>query len=144
MNFIKKNEDHTYPPSTWLSYFRSRAGLTQAELAKLSGVNSRQIQRVELGTSLIGNLTAKNLFSLADALGVDARDLLRPYPLFCGDCGNYFESESPLRDHRGMPNDISCPFCGAVNIYPDTPEGAAQSVLNELEYKSSEKFEKNY
>lgn len=141
MNSIKKNEDHTYPPSTWLNYFRSRAGLTQAELAKLSGVNSRQIQRVELGTSLVGNLTAKNLFALADALGVDARSLLRPYPLFCGDCGNYFTSEIPLRNQRGMLNDISCPTCGGWNVYPDTPEGAAQSVRDEIAYQNEVDFD---
>ena len=52
------------------------AGMTQAQLAEASGVNIRQIQRVELGEAEAGNLTAKNLISVADALGVDARDLL--------------------------------------------------------------------
>ncbi|WP_418677899.1 helix-turn-helix domain-containing protein [Alistipes putredinis] len=52
------------------------ADMTQSELAKKSGVNIRQIQRVELGEAEAGNLTAKNLLAIADALGVDAKFLL--------------------------------------------------------------------
>ena len=55
---------------------RVSAGLSQQQLADLSGVNVRQIQRVELGESDAGNLTAKNLLSIADALGVDPRELI--------------------------------------------------------------------
>lgn len=55
---------------------RLAAGLTQKQLAEASGVNSRQIQRVEEGQSEAGNLTAKNLLSLADALGIDPRKLI--------------------------------------------------------------------
>lgn len=55
---------------------RIAAGLTQQQLAKLSGVNSRQIQRVELGEAEAGNLTAKNLLAIADALGVYPRELI--------------------------------------------------------------------
>lgn len=55
---------------------RISAGLSQQQLADLSGVNVRQIQRVELGESEAGNLTAKNLLSIADALVVDPRDLI--------------------------------------------------------------------
>ncbi len=55
---------------------RLAAGLTQHQLAEKSGVNVRQIQRVESGTSSAGNLTAKNLLALADALGVDPHDLV--------------------------------------------------------------------
>ena len=55
---------------------RIASGLTQQQLAKLSGVNSRQIQRVELGEAEAGNLTAKNLLSIADVLHVDPRDLI--------------------------------------------------------------------
>lgn len=52
------------------------AGLTQMELAEKSGVNSRQIQRIEIGESDAGNLTSRNLLALADALGVDPHDLM--------------------------------------------------------------------
>lgn len=50
--------------------------MTQAQLAEASGVNVRQIQRVESGSSTEGNMTAKNLLAIADALGVDPHILL--------------------------------------------------------------------
>lgn len=55
---------------------RIKVGMTQQQLADASGVNIRQIQRVELGSSDAGNLTARNLFAIADALGVDPRELI--------------------------------------------------------------------
>lgn len=55
---------------------RSNARMTQQQLADQSGVNIRQIQRVESGASQAGNLTAKNLIAIADALGVDPHELL--------------------------------------------------------------------
>lgn len=61
---------------TKLEWSRRMAGMTQAELAEASGVNIRQIQRVELGEAEAGNLTAKNLISIADALHVDIRRLI--------------------------------------------------------------------
>lgn len=63
-------------PITKLEWFRRVEGMTQAELAEASGVNIRQIQRVELGEAEAGNLTAKNLISIADALHVDIRRLI--------------------------------------------------------------------
>ena len=61
---------------TKLEWSRRMAGLTQTELAEKSGVNSRQIQRVEIGEAEAGNLTAKNIIALADALEVDVRRLV--------------------------------------------------------------------
>ena len=55
---------------------RIAAGLTQQQLAELSGVNVRQIRRVEIGEAEAGNLTAKNLLSLADALSVDPHSII--------------------------------------------------------------------
>lgn len=63
-------------PITKLEWSRRAEGMTQAELAEASGVNIRQIQRVELGEAEAGNLTAKNLISIADALHVDIRRLI--------------------------------------------------------------------
>lgn len=57
-------------PITKLEWSRRMANMTQAELAKKSGVNIRQIQRVELGESDAGNLTAKNLIAIAEVLSV--------------------------------------------------------------------------
>lgn len=65
-----------YPTATKLTYYRIKAGMTQKQLSESSGINIRQIQRVELGESEAGNLTAKNLLALADALNVDPRRLL--------------------------------------------------------------------
>ncbi len=56
---------------------RLAAGLTQQQLAKLSGVNPRQIQKVEAGEIKAGNMTASNLLAIADALGVDPRSLIQ-------------------------------------------------------------------
>lgn len=55
---------------------RREKGLTQAQLSDRSGVGIRQIRRVESGESDAGNLTAKNLLALADALNVDPHQLL--------------------------------------------------------------------
>lgn len=63
-------------PITKLEWSRRMADMTQASLAEKSGVNIRQIQRVELGESDAGNLTARNLIAIADVLGVDAKSLL--------------------------------------------------------------------
>lgn len=63
-------------PITKLEWSRRMADMTQAELAEASGVNIRQIQRVELGEAEAGNLTAKNLIAIADALHVDIRRLV--------------------------------------------------------------------
>ncbi|WP_243276737.1 helix-turn-helix domain-containing protein [Flavonifractor plautii] len=65
-----------YPTATRLTYERVKAGLTQKQLAERSGVNIRQIQRVELGESEAGNLTAKNLLALADVLEIDPHKLI--------------------------------------------------------------------
>lgn len=54
---------------------RTAKGLTQAKLAALSGVNVRQIRRIEIGEAKIGNITLDNALSLADALGVDVSEL---------------------------------------------------------------------
>lgn len=59
-----------------LKELRLSAGLTQAGLARISGVNVRQIQRVENGESRIENVTLGNAARLAAALGVKIETLL--------------------------------------------------------------------
>lgn len=59
-----------------LKTIRVNAGMTQQQLADASGVNIRQIRRVELGTSDAGNMSARNLLSIADILEVDPRELI--------------------------------------------------------------------
>lgn len=55
---------------------RKAAGLTQRQLADAAGLNIRQVQKIEAGEIEPGNMSAKNVFALADALGVDARRLI--------------------------------------------------------------------
>ncbi len=59
-----------------LKDYRHAAGLTRAQLSEKSGVNARQIQRVENGESKIGNITLANAAKLAAALGIKIEDLL--------------------------------------------------------------------
>lgn len=63
-------------PITKLEWARISAGLTTAELAERSGVNVRAIQKVESGEAQAGNMTARNIFAIADALDVDIRELI--------------------------------------------------------------------
>ena len=75
-SLVNYGRDCRNRPITKLEWSRRMAGMTQAELAEASSVNIRQIQRVELGEAEAGNLTAKNLISIADALHVDIRRLI--------------------------------------------------------------------
>ena len=61
---------------TNLEWQRRMAKMSIKELAEKSGVNMRLIQNVELGSSEAGNMAAKNLIALADALDVGAKVLL--------------------------------------------------------------------
>ena len=61
---------------TNLEWQRRMAKMSIKELSEESSVNVRLIQNVEIGTGEAGNMAAKNLIALADALGVDARELL--------------------------------------------------------------------
>lgn len=75
-SLVNYGRDCRNNPITKLEWARRANGISQRELSDASGVNIRQIQRVELGESEAGNLTAKNLIALADALGVNPRSLL--------------------------------------------------------------------
>lgn len=55
---------------------RAAAKLTQKQLADAAGVNIRLVQKVEGGESYAGNLAARNLLALADALKIDPHDLI--------------------------------------------------------------------
>ena len=61
---------------TNLEWQRRMAKMSIKELSEEPGVNVRLIQNVELGTGEAGNMAAKNLIAIADALGVDVRELL--------------------------------------------------------------------
>ena len=55
---------------------RKDANMTQAELAKESGVNIRMIQHYEQGFKDINKAEALTVLKLADALGCEVRDIL--------------------------------------------------------------------
>jgi transcriptional regulator with XRE-family HTH domain len=61
-----------------LRYERRKAKLSQLELAKRSGVGPASVARLESGE--ITDPRISTLRKLADALGVDARDLLPTGP----------------------------------------------------------------
>lgn len=63
-------------PISKLEWHRLGTGMSQQQLSEAAGVNIRQIQRVELGEAQPGNLTAKNLLALAEALGANPRELI--------------------------------------------------------------------
>ena len=63
-------------PISKLEWVRLSSGLSPKELSEASGVYIRQIQKVELGEAQAGNMTAKNLLAIADALGVDPHKLI--------------------------------------------------------------------
>ena len=54
---------------------RNRCGLTLQELSDRTGVNIRQITKLEQGEISIENITAKNLMALSEGLGVAPQDL---------------------------------------------------------------------
>lgn len=63
-------------PSNRLRHLRAEAGLTQAQLAAASGINLRQLQKIEAGEIKLGNVTLTNAVALAKALGIEAEDLI--------------------------------------------------------------------
>ena len=58
------------------------------------------------------------------------------YKYFCDSCGARFESETPFYTKDGLHSEISCPHCGAWDIYEDTAAGAAESVRALTEYEN--------
>lgn len=61
---------------TKLQTVRKAIRLSQKELSKKSGVTLRMIQQYEQRAKAVNKATASNLFSLAQALGCKAEDLL--------------------------------------------------------------------
>lgn len=57
---------------------RKSKHLTLHQLSTLSGVSVTQIQAVETGKADPGNMSAKNLLAIANALNADPYELLNP------------------------------------------------------------------
>ena len=59
-----------------LKAIRKERGLTQRQLADGAGVNLSLIGKLERGDYNCGNITARSLIAIADALEVDPHELL--------------------------------------------------------------------
>lgn len=75
-SLVSYGQDCRGRPITKLEWARLAAGVGQKELAELSGVHINYIQNVERRKGEAGNMAAKNLLALADALNADPRDLI--------------------------------------------------------------------
>ena len=75
-SLVSYGRDCRNKPITKLEWQRRMAQMSIKELAEKSGVNMRLIQNVELGSSDAGNMTAKNLLSIAATLDVDPKELI--------------------------------------------------------------------
>ena len=56
---------------------RSDKGITQAKLAERSGINARQIRKIETGEIKTKNITVGTITALAHALGVGIEELIK-------------------------------------------------------------------
>lgn len=59
-----------------LKEYRTKASLTQAQLAEISGVSVRMIQYYEQGVKDINKASGETLYKLSRALGCKMEDLL--------------------------------------------------------------------
>lgn len=55
---------------------RTSKGMTQTKLAELSGINARQIRKIETGEIKTKNITIGTITALAHALSVEIEDLI--------------------------------------------------------------------
>lgn len=70
---VRLSEDRARELGTRLRTIRTGAGLTQRQVAERAGVTPEHLQTLEGGT---GNPTVASLYALADALGIEVKDLL--------------------------------------------------------------------
>lgn len=63
-------------PKITIKDARLKLGLSRHQLADLSGVTYKQLSRLENGEAQAGNMDAKNLLAIADALQVNPYDLI--------------------------------------------------------------------
>lgn len=59
-----------------LKEYRTKAELSQSQLAKESGVNVRMIQQYEQGVKKINKASGETIYRLSQALGCQMEDLL--------------------------------------------------------------------
>ena len=64
--------------TTRLAMLRAEAGLTQPEIAAMTGLRQSKISDIERGSADTANITLGSAAKLATALGVHAEELLDP------------------------------------------------------------------
>lgn len=75
-SLVSYGRDCRNKPISKAAWYRMAAELEQTQVAEKAGVSLRQVQKLESGEIQAGNMTARNLLAIADALGVDVRDLI--------------------------------------------------------------------
>lgn len=74
VDFTEYRKKHYNP--TELKQARKAKGLTQKELAEVTGINLRTLQHYEQGSKDLNLAAAITVYAIADALGVKIEDLL--------------------------------------------------------------------
>lgn len=64
-----------------LTYYRKKAGLTQAELAAKTGIPQPNISRIERGEREIGKVSLETAVKLSEALEIHTEELLGEEPI---------------------------------------------------------------
>lgn len=75
-SLVNNGRDCHDRPISKLEWHRLALAITQQQLADAAGVHISLVRKVEGGDAEPGNLTAKNLLALAEALGVDPKELI--------------------------------------------------------------------
>lgn len=70
-----------------LKAYRQKAGLTQTQLAELSGIGLRAVQKYEAGDNDIGRIEVTTAARMAHALGLHTSDFSDKSAFLCGSWG---------------------------------------------------------
>lgn len=129
---------------------REKTGLSQAAFGKFLMIPQRSIQNWENGVSdcpeyvlvFINKRVAQCLEQRRKicntAASCASNNEVRKTKVFCGECNTVFEVDFLYKNIGGlrMRNDNAyCPECGSLEIYPDTPAGADDSIKSLTNYE---------
>lgn len=89
--------------STHIAELRARTGLTQPEIAAMTGLRQSKISDIERGSADAANITLSSAAKLATALGVHAEELLDPG--LRDEIARTARENAPEGHHRTDPDD---------------------------------------
>lgn len=69
--------DYFVPHQMTVKEARTLRGLTQSELANITGMSLRQMQKIETGESRLDRMTSGNFLAMAKALNIDPFELIQ-------------------------------------------------------------------